>query len=65
MLYELSCNDGDYYTITEEVKTKIEQYLEDNNVTMRDIGIGIYPIHVFDHMPSCIVGYVEDLKTNY
>ena len=50
-----------YYFAMDENGNELED-LEDNNVTMRDIGIGIYPIHIFDHMPCCIGGYVDEFK---
>lgn len=60
--YELWCGDGDYYHLTEKVKLELDQYLKENNVTYKDIGIDVSPVKLFDHIPNMIYFYVEDYK---
>jgi len=62
MFYELCCNDGDYYHLTEKVKLELDQYLKENNVTYKDIGIDVSPVKLFDHIPNIIYFYIEEYK---
>ena len=62
MFYELWCNDGDYYHITEQAKLELDQYLKENNVTYKDIGIDVSPVKLLDHVPSIIDFYIEGYK---
>ena len=60
--WEIYCDDGDFYIVTEEGKNQTEKYLKDHNVTPREIGIQITKLIVMKHMPSCIVSYVDEVK---
>ena len=62
MFYELWCNDGDYYHLTEKAKLELDQYLKENNVAYKDIGVEVSPVKLLDHIPNIIDFYIEEYK---
>lgn len=60
--YELWCGDGDYYHLTEKAKLDLDQYLRENNVTYKDIGIDVAPVRLLEHIPNIIDFYIEEYK---
>ena len=60
--YELWCGDEDYYHLTEKAKLELDQYLKENNVTCKDLGIDIIPVKLLEHIPSIIDFYIEEYK---
>lgn len=63
MFYELwSHQAGDYYHLTEKAKLELDQYLKENNITYKDIGIDVSPVKLFDHIPNIIAFDIEDYK---
>jgi len=63
MFYELwSHQAGDYYHLTEKAKLELDQYLKENNITYKDIGIDVSPVKLLDHIPNIIAFDIEDYK---